>query len=89
MKKYSNDILYVLYKDTETGNKFALEISDVYSLDKHYSDWDEFLYAPDDLFVKGYLVSYNQKNGMLDFDFENKTKLKVKNLIRTNEIVGK
>jgi hypothetical protein len=52
-------------------------------LDKHYSDMDQFLYAPDDLFVNGYLTTNNTKNGMLDFDFEHKVELKVKDLIRT------
>jgi hypothetical protein len=88
MKKYSEDIRYVLYKDSETGNIYALDISDVYSLDKHFSDMDEFLYAPDDLYVDGILTTYNPKNGIIDYDPEHMVKIKVKNLKSTWTIIS-
>jgi hypothetical protein len=44
---------------------------------------DKFLYAPDNLIVEGNLITYNSKNGIIEFDFEHKIKLEVKNLVLT------
>jgi hypothetical protein len=80
-KKYSDDIQQVVFMNPETGIKYAIDISDVLEMEKHYSDMDHFLYAPDDMFVEGIPVSSNRKNGSLIFDYEHKTKLKVKGLV--------
>jgi hypothetical protein len=74
-------VQYVIYKNSLTGISYAIGISDVLNMEKHYSDMDKFLYAPDDLFVEGYPVTWEGKNGMLNFDYERKTLLKVKTLV--------
>ena len=84
MEKYSEHIIYVIYKDPETDIQYAVSISDVLIMDKYYSDMDKFLFAPDDLFVDGIPISIERKNGMMNFDFENKIKLKVKTLVPTS-----
>jgi len=81
MRKYNEHTLYVIYKYPETDIQYAVSISDVLFIEKHYSDIDKFLYAPDDLFVDGIPISIERKNGMMNFDFENKIKLHVKTLV--------
>jgi hypothetical protein len=88
MKRYDDDVKYVIYRDGVGGSEYAIESADVIALDKHYSDMDKFHYAPDDLFVDGYLVTRNYKSGMFEYDFEYKTKLKIKTLIPTWSTVG-
>jgi hypothetical protein len=76
-KKYSEDIQRVVYMNPETGIKYAIDISEVLIMQKHYRDMDHFLYAPDNLFVDGCLFSSNRKNWMLILDYEHKAKRKI------------
>lgn len=78
--KYSEDILFVIFKNSVTDESFAISRSNAVEIDKLYSDRDH-LYAPDHLFVDGLLVSWDSSNGMLNIDDEHKTILKVKYLI--------
>ena len=81
MRKYRENTIYVIYKNPETDIKYAVSISDVLIIEEYFSDMDNFLYAPDDLFVDGIPISIERKNGMMNFDFKNIIKLKVKSLV--------
>jgi hypothetical protein len=65
----------------KTGIEYAVNILEVQIMEEYYSDMDKFLYAPDNLFVEGYPVTWERKNGMLIFDYEHRTLLKVKTLV--------
>ena len=81
MRKYSEHIIYVVYRNPLTDQRYAVDVADAIEIEKHYSDMDHFLYAPDDLFVEGIPVSYERKNGIMNLDYEHKIKLKVKILV--------
>jgi hypothetical protein len=81
MRKYSEHIIYVVYRNPLTDQRYAVDVADAIEIEKHYSDMDHFLYAPNDLFVDGIPVSTERRNGIMNFDFEHKTKLKVKTLV--------
>jgi hypothetical protein len=81
MRRYRENVQFVIYKNPLSGQCYAVNISDEIEMDKHYSDMDHFLYAPDDLFVEGIPCSTERRNGMMNFDFEHKIKLKVKTLV--------
>lgn len=81
MRSIGEKVLFVIYKNHLTGHYYAIGISDSIELEKQYSDMDHFLYAPDDLFVDGIPIRIERKNGMMNFDLENKTILKVKTLV--------
>ena len=83
MRKYRDTVQYVIYKNLHTGEWYAVDISDAIEIEKHYSDMDKFLYAPDDLMVVGYPVSIERRNGMMNFDVEHKEMLVVKTLVPT------
>jgi hypothetical protein len=73
----------VIYINALTGDSFVIPKSDAININKFYSGMDKFLYAPDNLIVEGNLITYNSKNGIIEFDFEHKIKLEVKNLVLT------
>lgn len=81
MGKYKNSVGYVVYRSPETDKDYAVENPDVLIIEKYFRDCDKFLSAPDELFVDGIPISFERKNGMMNLDFDNKIKIKVKSLI--------
>lgn len=78
---YREDVQLIIFKNRINNSRFAITRSDVVAINKHYSDRDHFLYAPDGLFVDGLPCSWDRSSGMLYIEYENKVSLNVKDLV--------
>lgn len=79
MIRVSETTEYIILENSSTEQRIAVHVSNIEMLNKHYSDMDHFLYAPDDLLVEGIPITFNTR-GLILFDFDNKTKILVKKL---------
>lgn len=79
--EYTDEVLNIVFRNVIIDKSFAISKVNVIEIVKYYSYWDHFIYAPEDLFVEGYPVSWNKKNGMLNIDYNKKSSLKVKELL--------
>lgn len=79
---------FIVFRVPETDQQYAIPISALDILNRYHSDFDHFLYAPDDLFVEAIPIACD-KRGLIHFDLENKTQILLKKLKPTWTFISK